>query len=164
MQGAHRPRSLGLSLANQVTGQLPQRFSAALTVPAGNTATLNPTNWTEFTGGSLTAAVAPPGKAPKNEVLENRAHARPEPMVRQLRIAGHTLLVALSLPALPPGSTLSVTTTFINEGNVQHRVQTAVTHLGHASTGTLRVRIPAGLPAGSAVITRTATVKLEAKQ
>ena len=172
---AHRPRSLALSLTNQVTGQLRQRFSAALTVPAGNTATLNPTNWAEFTGGSLTAAVAPPGKAPKDEVLQDRAQAQAEPTVRHLRIAGHTLLVALSLPALPPGSTLSVTTTFVSGSKIQHRVRTAVTHLGHASARTLRVHIPGGLPAGSAasavlvavttgttpaVVTSTATAKL----
>jgi hypothetical protein len=86
-------------------------------------------------------------------------------------------LEPLALPALPPGSTLSITTSFLTGAKVERHEKTTVTGLGRASVRALQVHIPAGLHAGTkavatlvavtggtpgVVITSTATINLGA--
>ncbi len=98
--------------------------------------------------------------------------------MRQLSISGHTLLEPVVLPALPSGSTLTVTTAFLRGLSVEHRQMTPVKDLGRGSVRTLQVQVPAGLAPGSkatatlvavtagppgVVITSTATINLRAR-
>jgi len=153
---AHRARSLSLALANDVTGQAPQAFAAPLVVPGGDTATVEAPEWSSYTGGSLEAAVGPSGKATKEMTLANHSRPPVEPRVSRLSVSGKALFVSVSLPPLPPGSTVQVTTSFLSqEKKVEHKVTTSLAHLGHASARALRVPIPHHLLAGS---TATATL------
>ena len=89
-------------------------------------------------------------KVPKDVTLVNHARPAPEPRVRQVRVSGRHLLVSLSLPPLSSGSTASLVTTFLSTSKaVEHKTATTLTHLGHASSRLLEVRIPAGVPAGT---------------
>jgi len=140
---ARRARDVSLTLTNEVTGAVPQSFVAPLALPAGATATVPSPTWATYTGAPVTASVGPAGKSPKEVTLANHARPAPEPKVRGARVSGHSLIVSLSLPALPPGSALKVTATFVNSKKaVEHKATTVVTHLGHASTRAIWPRGP----------------------
>jgi hypothetical protein len=173
--GSAQARNLDLTLSNQQGGQVPQRFSASLHLPAHGTALVNSLNWAEFKGASLSASIGSPGKLSKTVLLKDQARPQPGPRVRQLRVIGHSLLASIALPALPPGSTVNIVTAFMSHGKVEREVKTALTHLGRASVRSVHVHVPARLATGSTVAvtliamtgpapgpvtTTTATIKL----
>ena len=138
----HRARSIQLTLSDQAAGRPPKTFSATVPVPPGATATVNAPAWSGFNGGNLAATIATGGAPAKTVTLRDRASAPAQPRLGQLQVSGSALLVPAVLPALPSGSTASVTTTFLTAKKVQHQVVTKLSALGRASARTLRVRVP----------------------
>ena len=149
LASAHRARSVPLSFTNQVTGQVPHAVQQHLGAASRQHRHRLLPNWADPEAGSLVATVGRPGGPLEAGDPHNRAHAPAEPRLSRLRTSGHTLLEPVTLPPLPPGSTLTITTTFLLGAKVEHHQTTVLKYLGRASARALRVPIPTGLPAGS---------------
>jgi hypothetical protein len=147
---AHRAANVTLTLADLDVGQVPRTFSTSLALRAGNTAIVSAPSWSTYTGAPVTGTVGPSGKVPKDVTLANDARPAPEPRVVRVRVGDRHLLVSLSLPALPSGSSASLVTTFLSaRATVERKTTTTLAHLGHASNRSLEVLIPAHAPAGT---------------
>ena len=81
-----------------------------------------------------------------------RDHSAPiaEAQVTSVKAEGSVLSISLSMPAMRSGSTAELVTVFQDSrGDIDHQVTTTLSHLGSASSRTVKVRIPSRLPTGA---------------